>query len=198
MISSLTDLANDALNAINSGTITSIDGTDKLAKLCTRYMDLAFEQTISKGKFTACTTISTLALSTDDPIIGYAYCYHLPARAVEDQGYIKALKLESEVDYDMRNGKLSTSDPAAKLVYLYRPYNLGLYPQVILDCVAMKLATLICMEIVPDQNRLILARTRFVSSLKDAMTHNRSERHGLRRKAVMWSDAGNELKARLE
>lgn len=198
MISSLTDIANHALNAINSGSITSIDGTDRLATICSRYMDLAFEESISKGKFTVCTTVSPLTLSSSDPIYGYNYCYFLPSKAPDDQGYIKALKLESEADFDMRDGKLSTNDPSAKLVYLYRPYNLGLYTQTILHCIAMNLATLITMEINADKEKLILARTVFKSALRDAMSHNRSERHGLRRKASFWSDAGNELKPRLE
>lgn len=190
MISSLTDLANDALNAINAGNITSIDSTDRLSKICLRYMDLAFEQPLSKGKFTSCTTRKVLALSDADPIYGYQYCYYLPARAPNNDGYIKALKLQSEADFDLENGLLSTDDSAAILIYIYRPFNLGLFPQVILDCVAMKLATLICMEVKPDTERLLLAQTRYKAALRDARSFNRTERHGLRMRPQAWSDVG--------
>jgi len=188
MLSSLTDIANYALHTINAGTIASIDtSTDKASSTCKRYIDLAFDRVISQGEFTSCRRRMDLSASSETPFPGYSYAYNLPSRYPSSEGYVKALELESHLPYEIEGWVLSTSDPAPRLLYLYRPANLARYQPMILDAVAYRLAELIITEIAPDANRKIQIEYEAQSLVRQSRAHSLQEQKGKRTRNNTWN-----------
>ncbi len=195
MISSLTDVANFALNIINGGSIVSIDGSDKPSMICKRYIDPAFDEVLSLGEFSACRKRSLLTLSTATPLPNHKYAFELPVRSPQPDGYIKALSLQSKIRFEMEGGILSTDDPTPILVYVYRPQNLAKYQPFCLEAVAAKLATMICMEIVPDANRVSLANQSYTMFFQRARAHSLSEQKGTPKQTARWNDFNDGVSA---
>ena len=188
MLSTLTDIANYALNVLNAGTIASVDGTDRLAAICSKYMDTAFASVISEGEFTGCRNRKTLDSSTQDPVTGWGYRYLLPARYPGADGYIKAMMLESGLDFYVENWELNTDDAAPILIFLYRPTNLQRYQEFVLDAVAYKLAEIISIEISADMNKKMMVEQESRVMLRRAKAHSLQEKNGIKRRGSTWND----------
>lgn len=191
-ISTNTDIANYALNIINAGSIADIAGTDRVSALCTRYIDSAFDDTISEGKFTSCKARSDLIVSSLTPVPGYSYAYELPLRSPAPNGYVKALSLESTAPFEIEGGYLSTSDQAPRLLYLYRPQNFAKYGPFVLEAIAARLATFICLELTADTNKLAVADATSTTFMRKAKSHSLSEKNGERRQNSRWNDFNND------
>ncbi len=181
-ISSLTDVANYALNNLNAGSIMSIDENGRVAGICKKYIDLAFFQALSDGEFSSTRRRKTLQLRTDLSRPDYQYCYYLPTN------YVKALSLESGADFEIEALALFTNDVDPVLLYIEKLQNLGQYQPFVLDVVALTLATLICVEIKADANLLIIANANLKQMTKRAKIHDRSERNGQKSRPKSWTD----------
>lgn len=180
-LSNLTDIANYALNSINAGSIMSIDSNDRAAGICKKYIDLAFIQTLSEGEYTSTLRRATLSKRDDMTRPDYTYCYYLP------EDYVKALALETGAEFEIEAGALFTNDYEARLLYVARLQNLAQYQPFILDCVALNLASMICVELKGDSNlsAQMIAQLRLM--VRRAKGHDRSERNGRKGRPATWS-----------
>ena len=179
-IVTLTDLANYALNKINAGSIVSIDGTDRTATICKRYIDLAMIQAISDGEFTSAKRRIALTANTALTRPDYTYCYFLPT------DYVKIDSLESGMPLEIENLCLFTDDDAPIAVYFAMTPVLSAYQPFVVDVMGLTLSTMICMELKGDSKVLGNAMQELRVAVRRAKSHDRSEKNGKKPNAAKW------------
>jgi len=176
-----TELANFALQLINAGSISSIDGNGREATILRSKLTLATKRVISEGEFHTTKRRANLTLRTDLSRPDFQYCYYVP------DDYVKGYALESGYIYEMESGAIFSDDDSPRLIYFANLQNYNMYGPIIPEVMGCLLAVLVCMEIKGDSNMLALAESEYMKYMRSAKAHDRSEKNGQKKNPTTWS-----------
>lgn len=140
-MSTSVDIANFALGRLGAERILSLTQDTENAILANLHYEQTVRQVLRSHPWNCCKTRDTLTRLSDAPAFGYKYAYQLPI------GFLRALTVNnanSEADHDkwkVEGETLLTDETSVQLVYVYYEEDATKYDALLVDALAVKLAS---------------------------------------------------------
>jgi hypothetical protein len=179
------DVANAALMKLGIKSISSFSDTSEQAQAVNQEYNNVRLEVLREHYWPRCMKRIALAqveIDTDLDDGAYQYKYALPSDCV------KPHSLLSKAAYTEESTFLYTDDATAVLKYLSSAVVEPDYDEGLLDCIATKLAYVLCMRLTKDKERLNQIQQEFVYKLRVNKNLATQERTDVQRKSTLWVD----------
>ena len=140
-MASKTDICNLALVRLGEPRILSLDDDSKRANALKSFFDLALDIVLQDHPWNFATRRATLARLTAAPAFGYSYAYQLPSGCLRVLGMVGDGKnVDPTLEYKIEGQQLLTEETAAKIKYILRITETGVFGARFCSLLASRLA----------------------------------------------------------
>lgn len=152
------EICNNALILIGQEPVITLDDTSKQARLCKRLYTSTLEALLRQYPWTFAIKRVILSRDVETPAFGKAYQFTLPSDCLRivnifvsdnDHDYI------SDDEYTVEGNKILTDYETIYLRYVGKIDSAGLFDSQFCQCLAYKLARIMCQALTADQDLLV-------------------------------------------
>lgn len=155
-------ICNTALLMVNATPINSFTDSTREAQLCEALYATTRDAILSKFSWSFSLFQEQLARTTNTPLFDYTYEFQLPT------GYIRILKKdEFGNEYRILKDKLFTDSEAVELLFQKDPGE-EFYPAYFVRVLEFKLASLLSLALVQDENMAQLFSQQYLMAMREA------------------------------
>lgn len=155
-------ICNTALLMVNADTINSFDQETREAALCSAMYKTTKESLLSKFSWSFSIFQELLVKTASTPLFDYDNEYQLPVEA------IRILKTDGfGNDYRILKDKLHTNEDPVELLYQKDPGE-ALYPAYFVRVIEFKMAAILSLAMVQDENMAQLYEAQYLQSMREA------------------------------
>lgn len=140
-MASKTDICNLALLRLGEPRILSLDDDSKRAIALKSFFDLALDIVLQDHPWNFAIRRATLAKLTADPAFGYSAAYQLPSGCLRVLGIVgSGQNVDPSLEYKIEGQQLLTNESAAKIKYILRITETGMFGARFCSALASRLA----------------------------------------------------------
>lgn len=180
-------ICNRALVKLGADTVISLSGDSAEASLCNIFFDDVVDEVLQDFEWTCAIERKDLARSSDSPVSGYEYQYPLPS----SPWCLRVLEIvDSTATYRIEGRMLLTDIDEVSIRYIKRITDTNLFPPLLAECIALKLASVLCTKITESSTGGERLLQEYYLKLAQAKGKNQMEATEPDPKPNLWIDEG--------